>query len=101
MLHYPTPSFSVYITKDNRYSTLTASELFRQKAPLGWRGFLSYGVLKPIKTFFSLFFRHRGYQDGLPGFAFAFYSGLHHISAYLKYWEMKQTNKNTTEKDWI
>lgn len=101
MLHLPTPSFTVYITKDNRYSTLTANELFRQKAPLGWAGFLKYVFFKPVSTFFSLFFRHKGFIDGFPGFIFALYSAAHYVSAYAKYWEMRATNKNTTEKDWV
>jgi len=101
LLHLPTPSFSVYLIKDNRYSTLTANELLKNNVPLGVVGAFKYLFWKPLETFLSLFIRHRGYLDGLPGFAFAFYSGLHYMSAYLKYWEMKQTGQNTTEKDWV
>ena len=101
MIHLPTPSFSVYITKDNRYSTLSADELYQQDASLGIAGFLKYLIWKPLHTFFSLFFRHAGFGDGFPGFVFAFYSGLHHFSAYVKYWEMKKTGQKTIEKDWV
>lgn len=101
LLHFPTPSFSVYLTKDNRYSTLTANEFLKNNLPLGATSAFKYLFWKPLITFFSLFVRHRGYLDGLPGFAFAFYSGLHYMSAYLKYWEMKQMGQNTTEKDWV
>lgn len=101
MLHLPTPSFSIYITKDNRYSTLMAEEMMAQDIPLGLRSFINYFFWKPFRIFFSLFFRHKGFVDGFPGFVFALYSGLGWTTAYTKYWEMKQTSRNTTEKDWV
>lgn len=100
MLHLPTPSFSVYITKDNRYSSLTAKELYDRNLPLNALSFLKYVFAKPLLTFFSLFIRHRGFEDGFPGFVFAFFSGLHHTSSYIKYWEMKNTKNKDIEKDW-
>jgi hypothetical protein len=41
-----------------------------------------------LSTFLSLYIRHRGYVDGVPGFVFALFSGLHHLIAYLKLWEI-------------
>jgi len=101
MIHLPTPSFSVYITKDNRYSTLSANELYQEKISLGVGSFLKYIVWKPLQTFLSLFLRHAGFLDGFPGFVFALYSGLHHTAAYVKYWEMRKTQENRTTKDWV
>ncbi|RJR24494.1 glycosyltransferase family 2 protein [Candidatus Microgenomates bacterium] len=100
MLHLPTPSFSVYITKDNRYSTLTANEFYDKNLALNAQSFLTYVFVKPFLTFFSLFIRHRGFEDGFPGFVFALFSGLHYVSAYVKYWEMKNTKNKDIEKDW-
>jgi len=101
LVHLPAPSFAVYLTKDNRYSSLTARELKEKKVSLNGWSFLNYGLWQPIKTFFSLFIRHRGFQDGFPGFVFALYSSLHRFTAYVKYWEMKQTGKTELEKDWV
>lgn len=92
MLHLPTPSFSVYITKDNRYSTLTALEMKEKNLSLGFGTKIVYLIFKPIGIFFSLYFRHLGFLDGFPGFVFAFYSGLHQFSAFVKYWEMKNSS---------
>lgn len=100
MLHLPTPSFSVYITKDNRYSTLTAREFYEKNLSLNFFNFINYIFFKPISTFFSLYVRHRGFQDGFPGFVFAFYSGLHYVSGYVKYWEMKNSKTKDIERDW-
>lgn len=101
MMHYPTPSFSMYITKDNRYSTLTALEMKEKKVPINLVSFLRYFVWEPHKVFFDLYFRHRGFMDGFPGFVFALYSGWHKASAYVKYWEMTKTRKFEIEKDWV
>lgn len=101
MIHLPTPSFSLYITKDNRYSTLMALEMKTKKVPLSFISMIKYFLIIPFKTFFSLFFRHRGFMDGFPGFVFAFYSGLGWFSAYIKYWEMEKTQKDSVEADWV
>ncbi len=101
MIHLPTPSFSVYITKDNRYSTLTALEMKEKNIPIGFCSAFRYLIFKPFGTFFSLYFRHLGFLDGFPGFVFAFYSGLHHFSAFVKYWEMKSSSEINVEKDWV
>lgn len=101
MIHLPTPSFSLYITKDNRYSTLMALKLKEKNIPLNIFSTLKYLVIIPLKTFFALYFRHRGFMDGFPGFVFAFYSGLGRFSAYVKYWEMQKTKTSSVEEDWV
>lgn len=92
LLHFPTPSFAVYITKDNRYSTLSAIEMDSKSAKINGINFLRFFFWEPSKIFFSLYFRHRGFLDGFPGFVFAYYSGLHKTTAFVKYWEMKKTS---------
>lgn len=101
MIHLPTPSFSFYITKDNRYSTLSALELDENKTPINIVSFIKYVVWEPNKIFYLLYFRHRGFLDGFPGFVFAIYSGLHQMSAYVKYWEMKNSSDISEIKDWV
>lgn len=87
MLHIPTSDFSAYIQKDNRYSSLSAEELKNNKIKLGFVSFIRYFYWEPFSVFFSIYIRHRGFVDGFPGFVFAFYSGLHRFTAYVKYWE--------------
>jgi len=87
MIHIPTFDFSTYILKDNRYSSLSAEELRNKKIHLGFVSFTRYLFWEPFSVFFSIYIRHRGFVDGFPGFVFAFYSGLHRFTAYVKYWE--------------
>ncbi len=102
LIHLPTPSFSAYITKDNRYSTLFAHELFAINPGTGPISFIRFFIFSPVLIFISIYVRHLGFVDGFPGFIFAFYSGLTKASAYVKYWEFKH-NPQTRERiaqDW-
>lgn len=90
LLHYSSPSFSEYLRKMNTYTTLTALEWQKEKRPIGVWPLIQNCVLRPKLTFFSLYFRHKGFLDGFAGFLFALFSGLHFAMAYIKYWEMKQ-----------
>ena len=93
LIHLPTPSFATYLTKDNRYSTLTALEMEEKDIPINFWNFLKYIIWEPHRIFFDLYILHKGFLDGFPGFVFAFYSGLHQTSAFIKYWEMKTSGK--------
>ncbi|MGB9706526.1 MAG: glycosyltransferase family 2 protein [Microgenomates group bacterium] len=100
LLHYPYPSFSEYLKKSNRYTSLSAQEMIKAgKKPSVFAYFLA--EWQAIKTFLLLFIRHKGFMDGFPGFVFSLYSGLHHISAYIKFWELyQQKRKIDIRRDW-
>lgn len=101
LIHLPTRSFTSYLTKDNRYSTLTALEMKNEKLKINFFSFWKYFFWEPNKIFFSIYLRHKGFMDGFPGFVFALYSGLHVTNAYIKYWEMEKTLSSNIEEDWI
>lgn len=84
LLHYNAPTFKRYLTNSNRYTSLTAQEFKDQGVNLNFTNDLKYLILKPKFTFIKLYFRHRGYVDGFPGFVFALFSGLHHALSYMK-----------------
>lgn len=90
LLHHTAPIFGRYLTNVNRYTALTATQLEQQHLPLSSLNLLNYCVLKPMITFGTLFWRHKGFVDGMPGFIFALFSGLHWPIAYLKYWEANE-----------
>jgi Glycosyltransferases involved in cell wall biogenesis len=100
LLHYPYPSFSEYLKKSNRYTTLAAQEMLEKDKRPSFFGYF-FAEWQAIKTFLLLFIRHKGFMDGFPGFVFSLYSGLHHISAYVKFWELyRQKRKIDIKKDW-
>jgi len=92
ILHYPNKTFQNYLTHSfNRYTTLTAQTLYKNRVTPSARTAFSYLFIKPISTFTSLYFRHKGFVDGIPGLIFATFSGLHHAMAYLKLVELYET----------
>jgi glycosyltransferase involved in cell wall biosynthesis len=101
LIHLPTPSFSIYLIKDNRYSTLCAQELLKENPGRGVWPMFKYLFWIPLTTCFSLFIRHKGYEDGFPGFVFALYTGMTTANAYIKYWEAKETGEKEITKDWV
>lgn len=102
LLHIADPNFSRYLRRSNRYTTLQAEEWLKEGG-LGtdaWN-ILLYTCLKPLIRFGEIYLRHKGFQDGFPGFVFALYSGTHIRSSYIKYWEKKRIGAKTSlERDW-
>lgn len=90
LLHFADPSFSRYLTRWNRYTTLIAQDMISGALPIAKPEFLQYFIVKPCKEFFLIYVRHRGYVDGLPGFVFALFSALRFKAIYIKYWERKR-----------
>lgn len=93
LLHYGNPSFEIYLRKFNTYTSFKAEQLRVAKTSLTRGTAWSYVVWKPLTTFCSLFFRHKGFMDGMAGFVFAAMSGLHHTVAYLKLCELQYIKK--------
>lgn len=99
--HYADTSFSLYLLRANRYTTLLANELKTQQIPICFKSFIKYYVCKPHWWFYKTFFRHRGYVDGFPGFVFSFFSALRFPIAYTKYYELTKTNRDINlSQDW-
>jgi len=101
LLHWATPTFSRYWMRERRYSSLEALEMLKNKVSLNPVNWVKYLIFRPKRTFFLLYFRHKGFMDGWPGFVFAFFSGFHHAWAFKKYLKMRMTKKKITMgEDW-
>lgn len=85
LLHYTNKTFADYWRKADTYTSLTAKEFRTKKLGRNPIVFVHYMLIKPIWTFLRLFIRHKGFVDGVWGFLFALYSGLHFPMAYWKY----------------
>lgn len=84
MIHYSYKSRADYWKKADAYTALTAQELAKSKINQ-FILFFQYCLVKPIGTFLSMYFRHKGCMDGLTGFEFSLYSALHFPIAYKKF----------------
>lgn len=85
LLHYDSPTFSKYIKRNNRYTTLMAKQFREQKLPKNPLTAINYLIIKPIYWFVSTFIRHKGFMDLWQGFVFSFFSSLRFPVAYIKY----------------
>jgi len=101
LIHYGSLTFSHYLKRANRYSTLTAQKMLEENVLLGPASFWRYIIWRPAKTWVLLFFRHKGFIDRFPGFVFSLFSGFHHMFSYVKYWELKKTGRKAdVSNDW-
>lgn len=89
LLHYDSPTFKKYITRNNRYTSFMASQYRAQKITKNPIVSFNHIVLKPIWWFLLTFFRHKGFLDSWQGFIFSFFSSLRFTVSYIKYLKMK------------
>jgi len=90
LIHYDSPTFARYFDRAGRYTSLTAEELWKKGVSINLSSHLHYFLLKPFQIFLSLYFRHKGFLDGFPGFIWALFSGFHYPLAYIKLWELRR-----------
>lgn len=79
--HMADPTFERYLARWNRYTSFDATQLVSKKTQLCW---LCYFIAKPLGTFLSIYFRHKGFQDGFPGFVWALFSSIRYWVIYIK-----------------
>lgn len=82
--HYADPNFERYIMRFNRYTTFDANQALAKKQKLS---FFSYFIARPVTTFLMMYFRHKGFMDGFPGFVWALFSSLRYLVIYVKVWQ--------------
>ena len=87
IFHYADPDFSRYLMRWDRYTTLEV-----ERMPKGTKlGFFNYMIWKPKITFFLMYFRHKGFMDGFPGFVFALFSSIRFWVIYIKWSATRQS----------
>ncbi|MCS7093226.1 MAG: glycosyltransferase family 2 protein [Patescibacteria group bacterium] len=92
ILHYADPDFSRYLYRWDRYTTFEVEEILSKKNKTKKPSFFEYFFIKPGVTFFSLYFRHKGFLDGFAGFVFALFSAIRFWVIFIK-WKTCQVNK--------
>jgi glycosyltransferase involved in cell wall biosynthesis len=85
LLHYDSPTFSKYLKRNNRYTSLMAEDYKKEKVGKDPLTALNYVFIKPLHWFFLTFIRHKGFMDSWQGFVFSFFSSLRFAIAYVKY----------------
>jgi hypothetical protein len=84
LLHYADPDFSRYLMRWDRYTSLEVERMAKDTK----LGLINYVIWKPKITFLMMYFRHKGFMDGFPGFVFALFSSIRFWVIYIK-WKQK------------
>lgn len=91
MIHMADPTFSRYLARANRYTSLTADTYQKTRLPINVLTTIQYLIWKPLILFLLLYIRHKGFLDGFSGFVWSLMSGLHPSIAYMKYVQRSHT----------
>ena len=85
LLHYADPDFSRYLMRWDRYTTAEVERMSKDTK----LNFFNYFFWKPKITFFMMYFRHKGFMDGFPGFIFALFSSIRFWAIYTKWFSFE------------
>jgi len=84
IVHYNYPSIEKYLERLNRYTSITAKELFLSNIQFSSRDLLE----KPTKEFINRYFVWDGYKDGLHGLVLSLVQSFSELVTYVKLWEL-------------
>ena len=87
LLHFTDPNLQHYFQKFNRYTSLAALDLHSA----GKKFAISDIVVRPLFTFFKMYFLNRGFLDGVQGFILCAASAAYVFAKYAKLWEKEQS----------
>ncbi|MFC1627003.1 glycosyltransferase family 2 protein [Patescibacteria group bacterium] len=94
LIHYSDPNFKRYLARFNRYTSLDAQKLLKEKIKPNLFLGLQYLIFRPIHWFLLTYFRHKGFVDGLPGFIFSLMSSLRFPVIFIKLWELHYARRS-------
>lgn len=86
IIHHHYSSVWQYLERMNRYSSIQARELKKEKYQFAWQDLIT----KPLSEFLSRFFANRGFEDGLHGLALSLLQAFSFLVVYLKVWELEE-----------
>lgn len=83
ILHNNYETIEQFLERLNRYTSVQANLLTKEKSKFIWKDLIS----KPLKEFINRFFVGQGYKDGVHGLALGFLQAFSEFVTYLKLWQ--------------
>lgn len=84
--HYNYQTVEQFISRLNRYTSISAKELFLGKHTFSFSEFIEM----PAKEFVHRYFVWKGYKDGMHGLALSLLQAFSELVIYLKLWELSE-----------
>lgn len=91
IVHYNYSSIEQYFLRMNRYSTISAKEMYMANT----RFILSDLFEKPTQEFIRRYFVWEGYKDGLHGLILSLMQSFSELMVYCKLWELEGMKERT------
>lgn len=94
IVHYPFMSMSEFITRQNRYTTLQAKEMFREDPDIPEKTVMYNIKTKPVKLFNKMYIKKLGCLEGMQGLVFSTLFAWVHFLKWAKYWELRRRSRD-------
>ena len=93
--HYPCEDLHRFCERHNRYTTMSAQELWQQHGRLPERQIKREMIRRPWKIFWKTYVKKQAFREGMHGLVFAvFYAGVEFLK-WSKYWQLTLTTHDT------
>lgn len=86
--HHPFDDFSQFVSRQNRYTSLEALEIWEREGRLPERTVRYQVRVKPLKLFFKMYVKKMGFREGMHGFLFCVLFAFVHFFKWMKYLEL-------------
>jgi len=93
LLHYSYKSISEYVDRLNKYTSLEAKQMVSEGKNIENIKLVYKIITNPITTFCKMYFRKKGFKDGIYGLMLCILSSIYKLVLYVKYWQYIQKSK--------
>lgn len=91
--HYPFQNLEQFINRQNRYTSIEAEEMLQKEGLIDAKVVRYNLTVKPIKLFWKMFVKKKGFKEGRYGLVFSILYAWVHFIKWAKYWELTRDRK--------
>jgi glycosyltransferase involved in cell wall biosynthesis len=95
ILHFPFDNLNEFIERQNRYTSLQASDIIDEYKDLSIAKVRYNLTWKPLKLFKKMYLNKKGYKEGVHGLVFIILFCFVHFLKWAKVWERLYKENNT------
>jgi len=88
--HYAFQTIAQNIERNNMYSTVRAKLMKEEKGALDKKELRYNLTIRPLKRFWKMYVKKRGYRDGMYGLVFCVLFTFGPMLRWMKYWELSK-----------
>lgn len=97
IIHYNYQTIDQYLSRMNRYTSISAKELFVQNNKFEMKDLFE----KPTREFINRFFTWEGYKDGIHGLVLSLLQSFSELVIFIKLWELSGFSEQKINIDTI